>query len=69
MILDTSAVVVMVMKEPGFEELLRAMNAHATIAIGAATLTETAIVLSARLADEPLLSVGDDFSRTDIARA
>lgn len=48
MILDTSAVVAIVMKEPGHEELLRAMTG-ATAAIGTATLTEAAIVLSARL--------------------
>ena len=127
MILDTSAVVAIVMKEPGYEELLR-MMANGNPAIGTATLTETAIVLSARLAsdarsllsrflseasiaivpfgeshysaavdawlrfgkgkhpaalnfgdclsyavarlaDEPLLFVGDDFARTDIARS
>ena len=48
MILDTSAVVAIVMKEPGYEELLLKM-ANGNPAIGAATLTETAIVLSARL--------------------
>ena len=126
MILDTSAVVAILLKEPACEELLRTM-AGANAAIGTATLTETAIVLSARLkrdarsllsrflaeasltvipfgeahystavdawlrygkgrhpaslnfgdclsyavarlANEPLLFVGDDFARTDIAR-
>jgi len=127
MILDTSAVVAIVMKEPGYEELLRTM-ANGNPAIGTATLTETAIVLSARLesdarsllarflseasiaivpfgeshygaaveawlrygkgkhpaalnfgdclsyavarlADEPLLFVGEDFAQTDIVRS
>ena len=127
MILDTSAVVAILLKEPGYQELLRTM-ADANAAIGTATLTETAIVLSARLgrdarpllsrfiaeasiavvpfgeshygtavdawlrygkgrhpaslnfgdclsyavarlADEPLLFVGDDFARTDAARS
>lgn len=126
MILDTSAVVAIVMREPGFEELLRAVSGG-DAAIGTATLAETAIVLSARLgadarpllsrflseasiavipfgeshygtavdawlrfgkgrhpaslnfgdclsyavarlADEPLLFVGNDFSQTDVAR-
>ncbi len=101
MILDTSAVVAIVMKEPGYEELLQRM-ASSDPAIGTATLAETAIVpfgeshcgaavdawlrygkgrhpaalnfgdcLSytvARLANEPLLFVGDDFALTDIAR-
>jgi ribonuclease VapC len=48
MILDTSAVVAIVMKEPGYEELVQALTGT-TVAIGTATLTETAIVLSARL--------------------
>jgi ribonuclease VapC len=126
MILDTSAVVAIVMKEPGYEELLQRM-ASSDPAIGTATLAETAIVLCARLqrdarslmarflseasitivpfgeshygaavdawlrygkgrhpasltfgdclsyavarlANEPLLFVGDDFAQTDIAR-
>jgi ribonuclease VapC len=48
MILDTSAVVAVVMQEPGYEALVEAM-AGVTTAIGTATLTETAIELSARL--------------------
>jgi len=127
MILDTSAVVAIVMKEPGHENLLRKM-VDGNPAMGTATLTETAIVLSARLgsdarpllarflteasiaivpfgeahysaavdawlrygkgkhpaglnfgdclsyavarlANEPLLFVGEDFARTDIARS
>lgn len=125
MILDTSAVVAILLKEPGFEELLLSITDH-DMAIGTATLSETAIVLSSRLrrdarpvlarflaeasiaivpfgeahysaatdawlrfgkgrhpaslnfgdclsyavaklADEPLLFVGDDFGRTDVA--
>ena len=125
MILDTSAVVAILLKEPGFEELLLSITDH-DVAIGTATLSETAIVLSSRLrrdarpvlarflaeasiaivpfgeahysaatdawlrfgkgrhpaslnfgdclsyavaklADEPLLFVGDDFGRTDVA--
>jgi ribonuclease VapC len=48
-ILDTSAVVAIVMKEPGYEDLLQAITSYGNLAIGSATLTETAIVLSARL--------------------
>jgi ribonuclease VapC len=123
-ILDTSAVVAILLKEPGFEELLLSISDH-DVAIGTANLSETAIVLSSRLrrdarpvlarflaeasiaivpfgeahysaatdawlrfgkgrhraslnfgdclsyavaklADEPLLFVGDDFRRTDV---
>jgi ribonuclease VapC len=57
MILDTSAVVALVMMEPGCEELLQTM-AGVNAAIGTVTLTEAAIVLSARLGYDarPLLS-------------
>ena len=57
MILDTSAVVAIVMKEPGYEELLQRM-ASGDPAIGTPTLAETAIVLSARLQSDarPLLA-------------
>ena len=57
MILDTSAVVAVLMKEPGWEDLVSIL-ASGNAAIGTATLTETAIVLSARLQIDarPLLS-------------
>ena len=57
MILDTSAVVAILMKEPGYEDLTRIL-VSGNAAIGTATLTETAIVLSARLHIDarPLLS-------------
>jgi ribonuclease VapC len=57
MILDTSAVTAILMKEPGYEELLQRME-NSNSAIGTATLTEAAIVLSARLKTDarPLLS-------------
>ena len=49
MILDSSAIVAVVMKEPGFDSILELLAADQSPAIGTATLTETAIVLSARL--------------------
>ncbi len=48
MILDSSAVIAITLKEPGFENLLAAMDAASRIGIGAPTLVETAVVLSAR---------------------
>lgn len=48
MILDSSAVVAIALREPGFESLLAAMDGAARIGIGAPTLVETAVVLSAR---------------------
>ena len=126
MIVDTSAVVAILMREPGFETVLSRLTSDPNPAIGTPTLAEAAIVLSARLsrdsrsllsrflaeasialvpfgeshlsaaveawlrfgkgrhpaalnfgdclsyavarlADTPLLCVGDDFARTDIA--
>jgi len=49
MILDTSAVVAVLMKEPGYEEVLEKLLAASSAGIGIPTLTESAIVLSARL--------------------
>lgn len=48
MILDSSAVVAVALKEPGFERLLSAIGAATRVGIGAPTLVETAVVLSAR---------------------
>ena len=49
MILDSSAVVALFLKEPGHEVLRRKLVEAVVIGISAATLVETAIVLSARL--------------------
>jgi ribonuclease VapC len=49
MILDSSAVVAIALGEPGFEPLLAAIGAAARVGIGAPTLVETAVVLSARI--------------------
>jgi ribonuclease VapC len=48
-ILDSSAIVAVALREPGFEILLRKIGAAADVAVGAPTLSEAAIVLSARL--------------------
>ena len=49
MIIDSSALVAIVLQEPEAEDLLRRMRDASSLAIGAATLLETGIVLSARL--------------------
>jgi ribonuclease VapC len=128
MILDTSAILAVVFKEPGFEVVLDKIAAAEVVAIGAPTAAEAGIVLDARLggvgrgalirllhewavsvvpfgedhwkqaadayarfgrghhkaalnfgdclsyavakiADQPLLCVGSDFSRTDLLLA
>lgn len=49
MILDSSAVVAMVLREPGYEALVLKLDGAVTAGIGVATLIETSIVLSAKL--------------------
>ena len=49
MILDTSAILAIVFKEPGFESLVTKVAAADAVAIGAPTVVETGIVLDARL--------------------
>jgi ribonuclease VapC len=49
MILDTSAIVAIFLRESGFETLVDKVAAAANLGIGAPTATETAIVVSARL--------------------
>lgn len=49
MILDSSAVVALALQEPGYDALLNAIGRTDRVAIGAPTLVECGIVLSARL--------------------
>jgi ribonuclease VapC len=48
-ILDSSAIVGIVLREPGFESLVRKLTQAKVVAVGAPTLAETGIVLTARL--------------------
>lgn len=52
MIVDSSALLAVVFREPGFEEILEEMMAADAVAVGAPTLAETGIVLAARLEDD-----------------
>ncbi len=49
MIVDSSAIVAILLKEPGFEALARKLASADYAAVGAPTLAETSIVLCARL--------------------
>ena len=49
MILDSSAIVGIVLREPGYEGIVRKLAAAEALAVGAPTLTEAGIVLTARL--------------------
>jgi ribonuclease VapC len=54
MILDTSAIVAVVFREPEEGEFLQKIGGSPSVGIGAPTLGETAIVLAARLGREGL---------------
>ncbi len=51
MILDTSAILAILFREPDRGDLLRKIGAAQTVAVGAPTLAECAIVLAARMGD------------------
>ena len=67
MILDSSAVVAIVLQEPGFERLQLAIADAPRVAIGAPTLVETSIVLSARLGVDGRGLMGRLLIEADIA--
>lgn len=58
MIVDSSAIVATLLKEPGFERLIEPITTAPVVGVGAPTLVETGIVLVARLgpAGESLLA-------------
>ncbi len=49
MILDSSAILALFFREPGYEKLLHILSSAETVGIGAPTLVECGIVLSARM--------------------
>jgi ribonuclease VapC len=52
-ILDSSVIVAVSLREPGYEELIDKMRSADTLGIGTPTLTEAGMVLSTRLGVEP----------------
>jgi ribonuclease VapC len=66
MILDTSAVIAVLLKEPGFELVFQKLAAAETIGIGAPTLAESGIVLRARLGIDPSGILGRFLQKFEI---
>jgi ribonuclease VapC len=54
-IVDSSALIALLLREPGWERIADALAGHRNAAIGAPTITETAIVLLAKGAPPSLL--------------
>jgi len=52
-ILDSSVIIAITLREPGYEGLVEKMRSADTLGIGSPTLTEAGMVLSARLGTEP----------------
>ena len=57
MVLDSSAVVAILLEEAGHQDLLAKMKTAPGVAIGAPTLVETLMVLTARVRGEPILAL------------
>ncbi len=70
MIVDTSALVAIVMREPGYEELVEKLVASPASGIGTPTLAELGVVLSARLGSHPqglIIHLLDEFHIDEVA--
>ena len=59
MVLDSSAIVAIHLKEPGHDRLIETLEKADIVVVGAPTLLETAMVLTARLGQDarPLVSI------------
>ena len=66
MIVDSSALVAIVLKEPGWEDLLGRIAEAPAVAIGAPTLAETGAVLTARLGPQAPRLLRDLIDEGDI---
>lgn len=51
MVLDSSAIIAILMQEPGSDDLIEVMESSGVLRLSAATLVETAIVMQARFGD------------------
>jgi len=57
-IVDSSAIIALVLREPGWEDLVDKIAAAPSCAIGAPTLAETAIVLTAKIGPTVRVTLG-----------
>lgn len=64
MVLDSSAIVAIILKEPGFDALLDKLENAEFVFVGAPTLLETAIVLHARIPRAAQLSLAGFVRRS-----
>jgi ribonuclease VapC len=69
LILATSAVIAVLLREARQGELAEKLEAQDSVAIAALNILDCMTYATARIAVEPLLFTGNDFARTDIAAA
>ena len=67
MILDSSAVIAILLREPGYEALLEAVCERREVGIGVPTLVETGIVLAARIGRDSRASLSRFVAEAGIA--
>ena len=67
MILDSSAILAILLREPGFEPLVEKLASATAAGVGAPTLAETGIVLSARIRGESRGLLAAFLAETDVA--
>lgn len=68
MILDTSVILAILLKEPGFEELLLKLDRAPRRGVGAPALLEAAMVLSSKAADpSPVASLNGFLTQFEVA--
>jgi ribonuclease VapC len=53
MVIDSSAIVAVMLRQPGWEHLVQVIEGAEFVAVGAPTLCETAMVLTSRLGGDP----------------
>lgn len=54
MVLDSSAIIAILFREPGYERLVAALDAAEVVIVGAPTILETSMVLTSRLGHKAL---------------
>ena len=66
MVLDSSALIAIIMAEPGCDDLLAKIRAAAPVGIGAPTVVETTMVLSRRLDGDPAPLLTELLAEMDV---
>lgn len=67
MIIDTSAILALLFREPGWEEIAEKLASGQSLGIGAPTLVESAIVLSARMGSDARGILSRFISETSVS--